>query len=186
LVFSGEPNFRQVLDKQASSTTNKEWNMLQASQFSGTVIIPRYAPGVMVTMVRTGANLDHVDKGWRSWDFMGKKDWTRAYQVMIWDPRLAVSSEEVREHFAKLGFHGNNAAFLAWVWNNWDSGSDEIGGCFVTIPDDELLYRDDLGNLCAPDFHQGVEGRQLNLSGITGDWGGIHTFVGFRDITPQR
>lgn len=56
----------------------------------------------------------------------------KTYEVMVWAPGRAVTTDEARKHFPK-GFMGNTAAFVAWVTAKNPEGS------YTSIPEDEQL-----------------------------------------------
>jgi hypothetical protein len=142
-----------------------------------TIRVPDLSGPELIAEVKKALVLTYLNPDYAKCDFL-RDERGKKYEVMIWKPgREVVPGEEVRVYFKERGFHGNTAAFIAWVTKHVPNGYH------ATIPEDDRLFCDADGYLCAPSFVRAGGGREFRLYGdVRNLWGGRWAFVAFREI----
>lgn len=135
-----------------------------------------------------GIPLTYLNEAYRTWDytqyrfsegqeprFIEVRD--ERYEVLTWKPGEYKTTQQIRDHFSELNADGNTAAFLTWIMET------HLTGSYVSIPsEDALLWRDPLGDLCAPFFYQIGGDRTLGLCLVGGRLDDAWVFVAFRKL----
>jgi hypothetical protein len=146
-----------------------------------TVIVPNLPAPVLLAVVKEEVGLTELDPVYAKRGFL-RNERGKTYEAVTWDPGFLVTTDAVREHFDRLGFGGNTAAFLEWI------KKDRGDGWFVTIPDDRWLFHDAGRRLYVPCFLRSSAPddsiRSLRLN-ETLRWWYRTTFVAFREIRPH-
>jgi hypothetical protein len=131
----------------------------------------------LVSAVRDELELTRLDDCYSEWDFI-RDEPGRTFEVLVWAQGSATSSDAAREHFAALGAQGNTALFLEWIRNR------QRNGWFITVPEDDRLFRNAYGERLVPVFLRDGESRRLRLGNFTGEWQDTYMFVAFREVKP--
>lgn len=137
------------------------------------ITVPNLSAAELVAQAQSKRNLTYLNPDLAKWGFVTDEA-GKTYEVMVWAPGRNVSTDDVRKHFPE-GFHGNTAAFIAWVT------AKNPEGYHASIPEDDRLFlRGD--NLCAPHFNRGDRSRDLRLFCVDVDWSDGCRFVAFREV----
>lgn len=149
-----------------------------------TVTVPNLSGAGLLQEVREDLKPSYVDRNYPGFagSSLVRDERGRTYEVATWKPNRDVVTEEVRAHFAKLGFRGNAAAFLEWA--RQDTGD----GWFATVPDEPYCVSavddsEEVAVSCfAPYFRRLAGSTALLLRYVDRAWPADTTFVAFREV----
>ena len=144
--------------------------------------VPDVSEHELVALAKLRGDLTFINSTYDAWQFHRGYDGEvicgrgEPFTFLTWKPGRRATSNEVRAYFKTRGFHGNVAAFIAWVMEFKPAGEQ------ASIPDDNACWRHPDRRLCAPHSCFGGGLRELSHRGVSAGWPDTVCFVGFRKL----
>jgi hypothetical protein len=136
----------------------------------------------LTALTKSHCGLAYLDRDYAKWDFHRGIDGNpisgrgKRFEVMTWEPKRNVKSDEVRAYFKDRGFYGHTGAFIAFIKER------KPKGCHASIPEDNGCWRSSDGRLYVPYSNFNDSDRGLGQGWLGCDWVSAWVFVAFREL----
>ncbi|MBP9747641.1 hypothetical protein KBD13_01760 [Patescibacteria group bacterium] len=137
----------------------------------------------LTALTKSHCGLMYLDSDYAKWDFHRGIDGNpisgrgKRFEVMTWEPKRHVKSDEVRAYFKERGFYGHTGAFTAFIKER------KPKGCHASIPEDNGCWRSSDGRLYVPYSNFNDSDRGLIQGLLDSDWASVcWVFVAFREL----